>query len=154
MAITRGTVRSAGQAFTPDEMKAYNDMIRKWTSKVRLRIKSSSARFANGGSGKYVKALTPSIGSGTKMDYGIIDRVNIKFERHGVFVHKGVGRGYVMRSGNVIRVAYTPATPATKRRKPVDWFNAIIENNLPELANSVATFNADAVINEKRMFIR
>ena len=47
-------------------------------------------------------------------------------ERHGVFVHKGVGKGYKMMNGMVVRYATSPVGP-NGPRVPVDWFNVIID---------------------------
>jgi len=93
----------------------------------------------------------------------VIDRVTYTFERHGVFVHKGVGRGYEMQGGMVVHTAKSE-DPATRQptwwgdeprpRLPNDWFNPLLEQNLPELADKLAEINADAVLNATRMMIR
>ncbi|MHC1773842.1 MAG: hypothetical protein AB9834_00375 [Lentimicrobium sp.] len=37
------------------------------------------------------------------------------------------------------------------RRQPVDWFNIIMDQNVPELADKVAQLNADAAVNALRL---
>lgn len=64
--------------------------------------------------GRIEKNLGDSIKSVTKKSYGVIDRVTYTFERHGVFVHKGVGRGYEMQGGMVVRTAKSE-DPATRQ---------------------------------------
>ena len=93
----------------------------------------------------------------------MIDRVTYTFERHWVFVHKGVGRGYEMQGGMVIRTAKSE-DPATRQRSwwgddprprlPNEWFNPLLDQTLPELADKLAEINADAVLNATRMMIR
>jgi hypothetical protein len=39
-------------------------------------------------------------------------------------------------------------------RKPVDWFNPVLNQTLPELANKLAEINADAVVNATKMMIK
>jgi hypothetical protein len=68
-----------------------------------------------------------------------------------VFVHKGVGRGYQIQSGMVHRVAKTKSTEV---RHPAEWFNPVLDQALPELADKLAEINADAVVNSTRMMIK
>ncbi len=96
--------------------------------------------------------LRPTLHGKVRYSHGISDGASFRFERHGVFVHKGVGRGYQMQGGMVVRVAKNPPNP--RQRVPVDWFNNIVKNNVPELADRVAAINADAAINAIRMRIR
>ena len=93
-----------------------------------------------------------SLKSETKQNYGVIDRASLVFERHGIFVHKGVGRGYKMSGGVVIRTAKS-VSPAVTRR-PVEWFNPIITLMIPELVKDLEQVNADAVINATRLVIK
>jgi hypothetical protein len=39
-------------------------------------------------------------------------------------------------------------------RLPNEWFNPLLEQTLPELADKLAEINADAVLNTTRMMIR
>lgn len=36
----------------------------------------------------------------------------------------------------------------TINRHPAPWFNPVLENTVPELADKIAVINADAIINE------
>lgn len=83
--------------------------------------------------------------------FSISEGVSFRFERHGVFLHKGVGRGYQMQGGMVVRVAKNP--PKGEVRRPVEWFNPIINARTPQLANDIARVNADAAVNATRMRI-
>jgi hypothetical protein len=74
-------------------------------------------------------------------------------------VQKGVGSGYQMSSGMVMKVVKSDAKKSkskvgTKSRKPVDWFNGILEENLPELIDRIMEINADATINSGKMLIK
>jgi hypothetical protein len=153
-------------SFTPKEQ---DDIIRKWSSMVTRYLKSSTISFHHGKKetierpGRTEQKLADSIRSRTRKDYGVIDRVSFIFERHGVFVHKGVGRGYKMESGMVVRNAKIedPMTREPKwweddprPRLPREWFNPILEQTLPELSNKLAEINADAVLSSSRMMIK
>ena len=39
-------------------------------------------------------------------------------------------------------------------RQPYEWFNPVLEQSLPELADRLAEINADAVLNSTRMMIK
>lgn len=96
--------------------------------------------------------LRESVNSRVRYKFGVTDGCSFRFERHGVFVHYGVGRGYQMQGGMVVRTAKTPSTG--NDRQPVDWFNAIIDANTPELANQIAQINGDLVVNSLRLKIK
>ena len=113
--------------------------------------------------GRIERNLNDSIKSLTKKSCGIIDRVTYTFEQHGVFVHKGVGCCYKMHGGMVIRTAKSE-DPATRQTTcwgdvprpilPNEWFNRLLNQTLPELADKLAEINADVVLNATRMMIR
>jgi hypothetical protein len=154
-----------------------NIAVKGWANMVTRKLKSSALRFKHGKSGmvqrgsgtKYQRnedKLINSIGRKIYMASGLAEGIGFKIERHGVFVHKGVGRGYIMEGGVVIRgykttsgkktvdgksnrsVASKQKTTGTMNRHPTHWFNPVIENTVPELADKIAVINAEAVINE------
>lgn len=137
-----------------------NELIEMWIPKVRRALRSSARWFTDGKTESFVlrdhgnqieKRLAESIGSYTKKDFDAITKIAFKFERHGVFVHKGVGRGYhASGTGFVNRTAkWSQVRP----RVAVEWFNPVLEAHLPELANRLAAINADAVVNATAMKI-
>lgn len=140
------------------EFAAQNELIQQWTSKVRSSLKTSASQFADGKKGFVMrpgrgeKKLADSIGSSNRKRFGEIESISIKFERHGVFVHRGVGRGY-KKKGLPVVTRFTKDGIKTLNRKPVDWFNPIMDKYLPELADRLAAINADAAVNATRMKI-
>ena len=166
---------------TPDELNEYNAMIRKWSAMVRRKIFGNTLKLRKGKPGTVTRgALTgkPRLEHKLKDNliykshyhYGQIDGIGYSFERHGVFVHKGVGRGHILVGGVVVRGSH-PNTTLKKlakdqgrevhsmilsgpvRRQPVDWFNTVIDKNVPELADKVAEMNADAAVNATHLKI-
>jgi hypothetical protein len=139
-----------------------NEVVRAWADNVRRRLQDSASRFSHGKSGAVIRG---SGGLGTRKEaklrqsltrrviykHGISEGVIFRFERHGVFVHKGVGRGYKLQGGAVVRIAKTP--PAGKTRQPQDWINVVIDQDFDKLANDIARINADASINGLKMKI-
>ena len=136
-----------------------NDIVKKWAPKVKRRLKNSSiVRFTNGKHTSFVTRkgrtegkLSESIKARIGKKLGVSELVSFSFERHGVFVHKGVGRGYNMTGGAVIRTTKA-ATGLT--RNPVPWFNAVLDQQIPILANSIAVVNANAALNAAKLHIK
>lgn len=145
----------------PQLIRQQNELIQKWTPKVRSALRSSARWFSDGkfetavlrhGGKQLEKKLAASIGSKVGKEFGLATYVGFSFERHGVFVHKGVGRGYQSNGlGFVMRTAIHP--PKGQERIAVEWFNPVLEKHLPELANRVAEINADVAVNATRMRI-
>lgn len=137
-----------------------NELIEMWVPKVRRALRTSARWFSDGKTDPFVlrdhgrqteKKLADSIGSYTKKDVDRIFKIAFKFERHGVFVHKGVGRGYVAAgNGFVNRIA---KGPQVHQRVAVEWFNPVLDQYLPELADKIAKINADAAVNSTAMKI-
>lgn len=149
-------------ALSPDEVIQQNSIVNRWIPGVNKELRSSASWFQNGktepfitrgtGSkqrqeGKLVNSIRPS----TKQTYGEIDTITFSFERHGIFVHKGVGRGWKMNGKLVSRTA--KGEMKNGGRNAVEWFNPIIDRNAPILADQIATVNADAVLNATKLKI-
>jgi hypothetical protein len=137
--------------------KGQNETVSKWASMVQRRLRGNAAGFVHGKEsaksrpGRTERKLADSIRASTRKSYGIIDRASFSFERHGVFVHKGVGRGYEMQGGMVVRTAKSESAGG---RSPVEWFNPVLDQTLPELADKLAEINADAVVNATKVLIK
>ena len=162
---------------------AQNALLQKWSSMVVRKLKCSAGQFTHGkiegmvirgkGASQHQEAkLKDNIGYKLHKNYGLVEGVGIKFERHGVFVHKGVGRGYIVMNGTVIRgyrnsdaakktgkdqnrrIVEKTATSGDINRKPVDWFNPVLEPNVEKLADELAELTANAVLNMKSAYIK
>ena len=138
------------------DIEKYNADIRRQALNTRRRIKSSVARMTVKGktqllqevkSAKARKAMLQRIKDDVVMSrgiftnfgkmYGEIDRVGYKFPLHGIFLHHGVSRGH----------------PASSPRRQKDWFNHILDEDFPKMADIVAKHYADASLNATRMKI-
>jgi hypothetical protein len=144
------------------ETAAYNAMIDKWGFKTRNMLKSSISRLSMKGKKELVRSLQYK----TKKDFGETEAVIYNFAPHGVFFHKGVGRGYIMMAGKVVRgrrkeskgkSANTPqnsilsAATGPLKRKPKDWFNPIFTKSIPVLADLIAQTKADHIFEVKNI---
>ncbi len=154
--------RSTGSQTDPQTVQQQNALVLKWTPMVRTSLRGSARWFSDGKTESFVlrdggkqteKKLAASIMSKVGKEFALANYVGFYFERHGVFVHKGVGRGYQSNGkGFVTRTAKYPAR--YRERVAVEWFNPVLDRNIPILANELANINADAAVNATKMKIK
>lgn len=149
----------------------YNERVSEWGTRLGVKIRASIQMLTSKGK----KDLLKSLRLKTAKWFGEVDKLSYHFDRHGVFVHKGVGRGYVMIGGNVHKVKgyqtkasilrmgkrlgrswvnESPKSGAELLRNPKPWFNPVVEQNINGLADLVAEMNADKVVNATKILIR
>ena len=143
----------------------YNNRITDWGTKTGQNIRNSIRMLTSKGKGDLLKSLRLK----TAKWYGEIDKISYHFERHGIFVHKGVGRGYRMIGGSVVRVSIPGSVTINKgksnerkilkagpigifagskiNRTAKEWYNPIIIKDVDTLADMIAEMNADRVVN-------
>jgi hypothetical protein len=153
--------RNTGTQPDLQTVQRQNALVLKWAPMVCSSLRGSARWFTDGKTESFVlrdggkqseKKLAASIMSKVGKEYGLANYVVFSFERHGVFVHKGVGRGYQSNGkGFVVRTAKYPAR--IRERVAVEWFNPVMDRNIPILANELANINADATVNATRMKI-
>jgi hypothetical protein len=157
-------------AVEPEEIgiEEYNAKIIGWGSELENKIRTVIRFLARKGKGDLLKSLRLK----SKKWYGEVDLLSYHFVRHGVFAHKGVGRGYVMLGGNVVHVKgymtkksivdFLKRRPLTSgpsfnpglKRKPDEWFNPVVKANIESLANLIAELDADRAVNATNMLIK
>ena len=148
-----------------DQTETFNKEVVQWGFKTRNLLKNSISRLSMKGKGDLVRSLQMK----TKKDSGEIDRVIFNFRRHGVFFHKGVGRGYIIISGRVIRgqrkegskhgsntlensIQHAAAGPL--RRHPKPWFTPVFEQEIPRLADIISKAKANAILDQNTFNLR
>jgi len=109
----------------------------KGKTQLLREVKSARARQAAMQRIKDDVVLSRGIFTNFGKMYGEIDRIGYKFPLHGIFLYHGVSRGH----------------PASSPRKRKDWFNQILDQDIPKLADVVARHYADASLNATRMKI-
>ena len=140
-----GNTQRFSRSRNTEEMEAFNERLKSWGEKVKGALPVSIA--THGISGKNLKR---SIRNTYYYDFGEIYRLGFSFAREGIFVHKGVGRGYVMRSGVVFKTSKTPGI----NRRPKPWFNPVVESFIPELEQIIKEYTETAILNSSRIYIR
>jgi hypothetical protein len=112
------------------ELQQYNLEVREWTSKSLRDLRSELTRLNvkfSGNKNSMNKILRTSI----RNSNGMASRISFKLPQHAIFLHKGVGRG----------------RPVSRPKGAKQWFNPVIDRNIPDLADRVANGQADLIIN-------
>lgn len=127
----------------------FNQAVRNWTAGERMALRAMIQSLGIGVTGKLLRSVQAQALE-TRDTPGMVGRVLFKFPKEGVYVVKGVGRGYKIESirgnGAVLQVA------GLKKRIPKDWFNPVIERGLDTLTQIAADGYAD--ISAKNIFIK
>ena len=143
----------------PITVEQFNKQVKDWTFQVRGRARSRLRQATTGeSSGKGQRTLSPSF----KSSFGEIYSTGFKFSYYLVFVHFGVGRGYIRKNGNVVRghrgdndkYRMYRGKPAktwkeyTGDHRPVarhgfDWLDIEVRNNVERLADIAASYHGD-----------
>jgi hypothetical protein len=140
---------------------------KQWATFDVMKLRMQIMKLSHKGKGDLARALRFRI---RKDALGVLERVSFSFPRHGVFFQKGVGRGYVMEGGKVVRGRkpskqeslyakaknrdlYRVVTTGDIKRHPADWFNGTLDPTIPKLADIVSKYLADATVNATRMKI-
>lgn len=156
---------------TQDE---FNAAVTAWGEKVAAaskgKLQASVKVWPSGGH----KPLARSVGAKRydDKDTGEAKGIGFKFAKHGIYVHYGVGRGYVYSNGTVVRAqrirkgdalwhqhlakGFTRKEIAKKyvagsgeiRRKPVDWLDSVLKSSIGELADIVGEYHGDKAMKQ------
>lgn len=128
-----------------EAMAAYNKRIKDFWNSVQSELQSSADLMVRNN-----KHLSSSIKGNLYYQQGEVFKLGFSFRPEGVYIHKGVGRGYIASGGSVIKTAKTEGF----NRHPKIWFNPVIERNLPLLKEIILDYHKDLTINTTRIFIR
>lgn len=147
-----------------DRLTAFNKEVEQWQDSVANQLKSSIATRSQ----RIAAELKPKAYTD---NYGLINRLGFSFPRHGVYIHKGAGRGqggftgskwtYLKRikgieiNTSIIRHT-NPASLGKQNegsRQAFRWFDPIIRNRLPELSDICMRYFDTMLIDATRIYI-
>ncbi|QXN68089.1 hypothetical protein [Microcystis phage Mae-Yong924-2] len=134
----------------PDVITAqqqFNQAVKNWGHRAFREIQREIFRQRIGVSGD----ASASFNWKDYKRFGQVDRVQFKFERYMIFVHKGVGKGWPISRVRANAAAWSAAS-GKKGRVPKPWFNPVIERMLQDLADTAAKHQAE--IAAKRLTIK
>jgi hypothetical protein len=130
----------------------FNRKVRDWTNQIRRKALQRLRDATTGQtSGKGRRSLRASL----KYDYGEVYSTGFKFEYYLIFVHYGVGKGYIRQNGTVVRghkdtrfknkfgrMAYTNDTRPIARQA-ADWIDVEIRQGIDRLADIAQEYHGD-----------
>lgn len=147
-----------------ERLTAFNKEVEQWqdavSKQLRAAIGSRSLRIA--------RELQPKAYTD---NYGLINRLGFSFPRHGVYIHKGAGRGqggfmgskwsYLKRVNgveiNTSIIRHTNPESLGKqnegKRIAYHWFDPVIKNRLPELADICMRYFDTMIIDATKIYI-
>ena len=143
---------------TKEKLKQFNDDVKAWSIDVTRQLRGNVRMLV-----KQDEKLSESIEPNLYLEKGEAERIGFSFAREGVYIHKGAGRGQGgFRGGS----KWTDKHGTLKRnksafffkmgtgsRKPIRWFDPVIDKNLPFLADVVAEYAADMQMDATRIFV-
>lgn len=147
-----------------DRLTAFNKEVEQWQDAVSKQLKATiSSRSL-----RIARELQPKVYTDK---YGLINRLGFSFPRHGVYIHKGAGRGqggligskwsYLKRINgmeiNTSIIRHTNPTSLGKQnegnRQAYHWFDPVIKNRLPELADICMRYFDTMLIDATKIYI-
>ena len=148
-----------------DRVVEYNNAINAWQNSVAAQLRATiAARSMRIARELHPKAYTDK--------YGIINQLGFSFPRHGIYIHKGAGRSQggtigsnwtKLKNINGIEVSTgivkhtnpnsLNASQGTGNRNAFEWFDPVVRNRLPELADIVTRYFDTMLIDATRIFI-
>lgn len=147
-----------------DRLTAFNKAVERWadqvTSQLRATVSSRSLRIA--------RELHPNLYTDK---YGIVNRIGFSFPRHGIYIHKGAGRGqggWLGSKWEKIKkingaevstgiVRHTDPSSLGKQdsgnRRAFRWFDPVVKSRLGELESIVLEYFDTMILDATRIYI-
>lgn len=142
-------------------MQEFNKKVEEWSEKSKLALRVSIKSLV-----KRDVYLSDSLKANLYYDTRYareVSRVGFSFAREGIYIHKGAGRGqggviggrWIDRFGSQkSRSPESAGLQGQGNRKPIPWFDPVIENRLPQLADLVADYSVTMQIDATNLFIQ
>ena len=136
----------------------FNNDVNAWTAQTRRQMKNEVLRLVLN-----VGPAYENLRSNVKKYHGEASKLGFSFPYYMVFVHKGAGRGYGGRKSGLFTKAdgskgvtsrSAMGRMGTGKRQPKPWFNPVIEEQFPVLAELIQAYRGQKVVlNLQRILI-
>jgi len=171
--ITFGSVGGDSSTFLRvkdvEAAERFNSRVKQWSEVVEQELKQSAdARFGHRATDQIsteFPRLSESIKTNLRFDkqFKLETRsVGFSIARHGVYLHQGAGKGYAGLTGSKwtdkydkvhTTAALSMGKMGTGNRTAEPWFNDIIRSHEDELADILAEYSLDLVLNMNSIFL-
>lgn len=140
--------------------RTFNRDVRRWANKTAVSLKSSVRSMV-----RRDISLSDSLKANVYYDRTYAkeaNRIGFSFAREGVYIHKGAGKGqggyigghWINRHGErKERAKESAGLQGTGNRRPIRWFDPVIDRRLSELADIVAEYSATMQVDATAIFI-
>lgn len=144
----------------PERVAQFNSDVQAWAIHTTSRLRSNVRMMVRRDIG-LSESVHPNVYYDRKYAKEA-NRVGFSFLREGIYIHKGAGRNQGGYGGSKWTDKYgnlkttrpdSLGRMGTGNRRPIEWFNPVIEKELPALADIVANYSADLQIDVTRIFI-
>lgn len=156
----------------------FNAAVKKWTDDRKRKAISNVNASTDKSTRQWKKRLTPklarSVSGKVRKKNGVAERVGYAFERHGVFFHYGVGRGYIKVGNSLVRgyridskkelvtahrkkgdndkdikmMKHAHKDQGRMIRRPVNWIDVELDRGLYLLADIAQEFYGDKAMKD------
>lgn len=112
---------------------AFNESVKEWDTNDKQDILSEmdNLNIKHSKNSPNKIPLRKALKSALSKKHEMVNKISYKMPRSAVFLHKGVSRGHGINNP----------------RQAKEWFNPVVEKNLPDLADRVADKCGDLVVN-------
>lgn len=144
-----------------DRVKQFNEDVTAWSIHTTRRLKINVRTMI-----KRDLLLSDSIRPNLYYDRKYakeVNRVGFSFVREGIYIHKGAGHGqggfkggsewYNIHGAKKTTIRASLMKMGQGNRQPKEWFDPIIEQEIPQLADLIADYSATLQIDATNIFI-
>jgi len=140
--------------------RQFNDDVKRWSNSTAFALKSSIRSMV-----ERDVSLSDSLKAKIYYDRTYAkeaNRIGFSFAREGIYIHKGAGKGqggyigshWIDRHGQrKERAPESAGLQGTGNRRPIRWFDPVVDRRLSELADIVSEYSATMQINATNLFI-
>ena len=148
-----------------DRLTEFNQAVQKWQNSVAAQLRAGIASRSM----RIARELRPKAYTDK---YGLINRIGFSFPRHGIYIHKGAGRGQGGTIGSnwtqikringievntgIIRHTNPNSLNGSQgegNRRAYEWFDPVIRNRLPELDEIIMRYFDTMIIDATNIYI-
>lgn len=162
---TESEVERYTMAQDADRATAYNQAVEAWQAEVTRQLQQKVAVKSL----RIAQELQPRA---YRDKYGLVNRLGFSFPRHGIWLHKGAGRGqggWIGSHWNKLKVINgveidtgierhtNPASinglQGTGKRRAYEWFDPVIDANIGKLEEIVMNYFDTMIVDASRIYI-
>lgn len=143
-----------------ESLKQFNSDVKQWAEQSKQALRTSIKSLV-----KRDVYLSDSLKANLYYDHNYakeVNRVGFSFVREGIYIHKGAGKGqggviggrWIDRYGKQkTRADKSAGLQGAGNRKPIRWFDPVIDGRLSKLADIVADYSATMQVDATNIFI-